>query len=258
MYTLTKHKKRGADGFKDFVKNLELFPSRTVRDMIMITLLEDPVYLKWALQNRISFDYFLNLEIDEVLKTYEELTNPLMIFAFALKGTPEEKDFIESKLPTPLQRQYWEEAETRDVSFEQRDTARIRIMEVAFKLERLGELPKISWTIPPEGVLNGSSYTIDTDGNFIQLYDDGKTALKGMVEKKLRVGRWEHYYPNGELLAIGYYLSGEKVDEWTFYYPDGSLKSKGRYHLDKKHGIWEETDKAGNKYTLTFENGRIT
>lgn len=257
MYTLNKHKRRGADGFKDFVKNLELFPSSTVRDMIFLGLLEDPVYLKYALENRISFNFFVSLEVDDVLKIYELLKGGLNVLVMALKGTSEEEEFITQKLPTPLQRQYWEEQEHTSVTVTQQDSARIMIMEKVLELEKRGELPKISWKMPPVKILEGQDYTIDDKGQFIQRYDNGKTALKGTLEKRLRAGMWEHFYPNGKMFAKGYYVSGEKADEWTFFYPDGKIKSLGIFKDDKKHGVWKEYDREGREIHIEYQAGKV-
>ena len=61
MQVLSKFKKNFDAGFKDFVKGLDILPTQTINDLMFNGLLEDPVYLKWALINKLSFDYFLKL-----------------------------------------------------------------------------------------------------------------------------------------------------------------------------------------------------
>lgn len=258
MYTLSKHKKKGVDGFKEFVKNLELFPSKTVQNMIFIGLLEDPVYLKWALQNRISFQYFKELSPEDVMKIYDFIRMPLQTFISAMKSDNDEPAFVGEKLPEPLQRQYWEEREGLSVTFARQDQARISIMEKVLELEKRGILPKINWKIPPSDVLEGNSFEITDDGIYIQYYQNGKFALRGMLENRLRAGTWEHFYPDGNIFAVGIYINGEKNDDWTFYYPDGCVKMQGSFKDDLREGKWvffsQESDDESVVY---FKEGKV-
>lgn len=257
MYTLSKHKKRGIEGFKDFVKKLELFPPATVKEMIFIGLLEDPVYLSWALKNRLSFKFFTQLEVDYVLAVYESFKNPLNLFIMAFKGSDEESEFIASKFPIPLQKQYADEAEFVKVTTSQQQTARIKIMEKVLELEQAGEIPQITWHLPPAHIWESQEAPIDESGNFVKKYDNGNIALEGKLEKRLRAGSWKHYYPNGKILAEGYYLSGERADQWIFYYPDGKIQSKGSFKSGVRHGRWEEYNVKGDVTSYNYKDGEI-
>ena len=144
MYTLFKHKRRGADGFKDFVRNLELFPGETVDRMIFLGLLEDPVYLRHALKNRIGFEYFMNLDVGDVLKVYREFKSRIKLFVMAFKNTEYENPFLRDKVPGAIAVQYKEESKIVPVTKSQQDAARIRIMEACLRLEKEGYLPKIN------------------------------------------------------------------------------------------------------------------
>lgn len=256
MYTLFKHKRRGADGFKDFVRNLELFPTETVDRMIFLGLLEDPVYLSWALKNRISFDYFLRLGTEDVLKVYREFKSRIKLFVMALKNTESEGTFLREKVPRAIAVQYKEESKITPVTKSQQDAARIRIMEACLRLEKKGDLPKIDWKLPPPRVVDGEIGEMDKEGNFVLRYLDGTLALKGPLENRLRAGFWKHYYPNGKLIAEGIYLNGEKNDHWVFYYPDGSKKSEGQFKEDRQHGKWKEYDREGNMEIVNYVHGK--
>ena len=256
MYTLSKHKRRGTDGFKDFVRNLELFPSETVDRMIFLGLLEDPVYLRHALKNRISFEYFTSLEVDDVLKVYRDFKSRIKLFVMALKNTEYEDQFLRHKIPRAIAVQYKEESSVTPVTKSQQDAARIRIMESCLKLEKKRDLAKINWELPPPRVVDGEIGQMDDKGNYVLRYLDGTLALKGPLENRLRAGFWKHYYPNGKLIAEGIYLNGEKNDHWVFYYPNGAKKSEGQYKEDRQHGKWEEYDREGNVEIVNYIHGK--
>ena len=61
-----------------------------------------------------------------------------------------------------------------------------------------------------------------------------------------RIGPWEYYYQNGNLLSKGEYLNGQRIGAWEFYYPNGNLSSKGEYLNDQKTGPWELYHYNGN------------
>lgn len=205
MYTLNKHKKLGVKGFKTFVKNLELFPEDTVREMTQVGLLEDPVYMKWALENKIEFSVFLNLDYEHILEVLNKLKpNALQSFVFALKNCPEENDFVEGKLPEKLRREYWDQVEFTPVTRRQQDTARVRILEIVFNMEVEGDIPSFNWKLPPREIFDGENIKVDEDGNYKMYYADKRIALEGKLENKLREGFWKHYYPNGVVMAEGY------------------------------------------------------
>ena len=256
MYTLSKHKKLGAKGFKKFVLNLELFPEDTVRVMTEVGLLEDPVYMKWALQNKVEFSVFIDLDYEHVLDVMEKLKpRGLQTLMFALKNSKDENQFIENKLPERLQREYWDIHEITPVTKGQQDQARVRIMEILFDLEVERDIPSFKWKIPPTKILEGDHISIDDNGNYKMFYEDGKLALEGRVENKLREGFWKHYYPNGFVLAEGIYIQSEKQDEWSFYYADGRERSKGKYKSNLKEGIWKEIGKDGTSIQINYKAG---
>lgn len=256
MYTLSKHKKLGAKGFKKFVLNLELFPEDTVREMTQVGLLEDPVYMKWALENKVEFSLFVDLDYEHVLEVMDRLKpRGLQTIMFAMKNSKDENEFVENKLPEKLQREYWDIHEITPVTKVQQDQARVRIMEILFDLEVEGEIPTFNWKIPPAKILEGHHISIDDDGNYKMFYEDGNLALEGKVENKLREGFWKHYYPNGIVMAEGIYIQGEKEDEWSFYYPDGRDRSIGKFKMSLKDGIWKEIGKDGKVIQINYKAG---
>lgn len=259
MYTLKKHKKRGAAGFKDFVKNLETFPANTVKEMLLLGLIEDPVYLKWAMENRISFHYLTQLSSADVMTIFQNINSSLEILVMALKDSKEEEDFIKSKFPSALQKQYYEEREYVNPDTTQRTQARTKLMNTLFKLEETGILEKFTWNIPPVKILEGEELKLEEDGQSSLYYTppyENIMALKGPIEKGLREGLWHHYYPNAELIAKGHYVSGEKAGNWTFYYPDKSLWLEGKFVDGLKEGLWKEYTPQGQFTEIKYQKGK--
>jgi hypothetical protein len=258
MYTLTKHKKLGVKGFKTFVKNLELFPEHTVSTMTSIGMLEDPVYMKWALKNKIRFDNFLSLDYESVLKVLDKMKpTSIQSLVFAMKGHEEEDNFLKNNIEGKNLFQYNDFAEYITVTTKQFNIGKSRIMESMFELEMSGEIPSFSWSLPPENIIRGESHILAVDGSYILRYVSGKIALEGQLTHMLREGVWKHFYPNGSLLAEGVYLQGEKSGDWILYYADGQEKSKGSYKNDLKHGVWKEIDPKGEILVIKYKEGAI-
>lgn len=260
MYTLKKHKKKGAAGFKEFVKNLETFPASTVKEMLLLGLVEDPVYLKWAMENRISFQYLLNLSEADVMTLFQNINKSFEILAMAFKNTNEEDDFIKSKLPSSLQKQYYQESEYINPTPQQKIQARTKLMNTLYQLEDSGVFEKFSWKIPPVNILEGEELKPLEDGQYGLYYTEpheSVLALKGPVEKGLRAGLWAHFYPNSELIAKGYYVSGEKAGSWTFFYPNKALWLEGKFVDGLKDGTWKEYAPDGTSVEIQYQKGRV-
>lgn len=258
MQILNKYKKQFDEGFKKFVMNLDLLPGKVVKEMIFNGVLEDPVYLKWVLENKLNFEHFLKLEKEEVLKVFRSINYPSMIFLKALKGHPEENTFITTNLPSLILKQYLDDRENAKITVAQQEDARIKIMQAIFNLKEQGELSAIDWKLPPAEVMSGTSHLIDKLGNYTQYYEGGVLAISGVVVKGNREGLWKNFYPNGALHAEGHYTGGQKINEWSFYYLNGNLKSKGIYKDDLKNGEWIEFEANSEAKIYNYQNGKIS
>lgn len=252
MQVLNKYKKHFDRGFKDFVMNLELLPSKVVKEIIFNGMLEDPVYLKWAMDNRVGFDYFIQLSKDDVYKVFQSLTNSGQIFLRALKNHPEENSFITSKLPSLVLKQYLDDRELVVITQALQEDARIKIMKMIYDLKEKGELDCFDWKLPSPEVLSGTSHKVDKLGNYNQHYENGKLAITGSIEKGKRSGTWKYFYDDGSLYAVGVYVQGQKQDEWCTYYLNGNLKSCGVYVDDLKKGEWREPDGENNYKIINY------
>ncbi len=257
MYTLTKHKKLGLKGFKTFVKNLELFPEETVKTIISVGLLEDPVYIKWALKNKVGFHYFLKLDYESVLKVISKLgRSGLQLIVFAIKDHELEDEFLKKNMTEKVLFEYEELSKYTLVTEQESNIGKFRIMEVMLELEMNYEIPSFAWDLPSLEVMQGKSHRLGKDGSYLQKYLNGNIALEGQLIHMLREGSWRHYYPNGSLMAEGIYLQGEKNGNWDFYHPDGSRKSVGSYKEDLKNGKWIEYAN-GEGLELKYKEGKL-
>lgn len=257
MQILNKYKKNFDVGFKEFVMNLDLLPPKIVKEMISNGLLEDPVYLKWALENKLNFDYFLKLSKEDVLKIFHSLTNSNVLFLRALKSHPEENSFITANLPSMILKQYLDDRELAKITLAHQEDARSKIMATVFNLKETGVLEPMEWKMPPSAVLKGVDHVIDKFGNYKQFYEDGVLAISGAIVKGKRSGYWTNFYPNSALHAEGNYKEGQKQDEWSIYFLNGKLKSSGFFKDDLKNGEWKEYEANEEYKILLYQNGKI-
>ena len=104
MDILSKHKKKGLQGFKDFIYYLELADSKRLNDVLAIAWLEDPVYTQYLEPNMVKFDFFLSkLEDSDYEKIFKELPNGAQTFTFAFKGSKEHEEMMK-RLPVLVAR----------------------------------------------------------------------------------------------------------------------------------------------------------
>jgi len=92
--------------------------------------------------------------------------------------------------------------------------------------------------------------TLLSAGNKTMLnYDDyGHLSSKGEFKNGKRIGRWEFYYPNGEISAIGTYtIAGDFDGLYENYYQSGVVKDRSYYNNGMLNG----------RYTSYHENGRV-
>lgn len=257
MDVLKKYKKLGEQGFKDFVLSLDLRSSKLLKEVLENAMIEDPLYLKWALENRQPFESFLGLGKEEVHLVLKMIPNSELHLLHALKNHKEEENFITTKLPNFNYKQYLANRDVHQVTMQLQENARIKILEQVFALKQEGILPAIEWSLPPHEVMEGVNPKVDAEGNFRQFYDNGALAISGKIEKGKRVGRWMIFYSTGKLFAEGDYALGLKTNEWVFHFPSGKCKSQGCYVEDLKHGEWKIYDESGAFQTQHWQNGRL-
>jgi len=259
MNILTKHKKKGEDGFKKFICNLETSSEAKQKEILEVAFLEDPVYVSAILPNLISADFITKLSKPEVIKVYNNLSNPIKMFLYAFLNTPSEKILVNELFPSNLKRIYDDEKEvTTSVKAGEQETARFTIVKIIRSLQDRLEIERFIWKLPSPMILNGTHLENPKDGMFSLIYEDSNVpALEGNYKHKQRDGKWYHYYPNGKTMAVGYYASGEKSGEWVFNFTNGAKKACGEYQENLKQGQWTLYDKDGMEKFVFYDRGRI-
>ncbi len=69
------------------------------------------------------------------------------------------------------------------------------------------------------------------EGDWIEIYPNGKPQRRGFIHVGLLEGPWKHWYDNGQLEAEGEYANNKREGTWLFYFPDGKPDAarSGRY-----------------------------
>ncbi len=258
MQILYKFKRDFDAGFKDFVKSLDILPAQATNELIFNGMLEDPVYLKWALVNKLSFDYLFKLSNKDLLKVFHSIKNSDLVFLHALKNHSKEDDFIKSNLPQFIRGQYLSNRETEKITIAMQSEARKTIMITLYDLMNMGEIDSCEWKLPPAEILSGISHTIDRGGNYRQYFEDEILAIQGRLDEKgRRTGTWTSFYPSGSIHSEGAYSAGQKNGEWCFFYLNGNLKSCGIYYGNMKNGGWQVFDSNNNVKMINYINGKV-
>lgn len=258
MNILDKYKKNHDIGFKEFVKYLDTIPPNEMKELVGNCVFEDPVYIKWALENKLGFKSFIMLGKEDVLKVFHALKDPDITFLRALKNHSEENVFINANLPSLILNNYRENRETTQITVALQEDSRAKIMKIVYDLMEAGTLSQFHWKLPSAEVLAGASHVIDKFRKFKQYYEGGALALVGQVDdKEKRVGQWSNFFPNGSLQTEGNYTEGKKQEEWRIYDLNGNLKSVGHYKNNLKHGEWKVFDNENDFKIINYINGKI-
>lgn len=257
MDVLSKHKKLGIQGLKNFVIYLEQADPKRYEEIILQAKLEDPVYAQYLECNIVRFDYFLNtLTVDDFVKIHDSLPSGPSTFTFAFKDSPE-REVLTQKLPILMERKIgFAEEKIPGVTPRQRLEARNILLKKMRELELTHEVSKFNWKLPSESVARGEHFLIPISGRFFLKFENGKMALEGQYLDKLRTGAWKHYSPEGPLFAQGSYIKGEKIGKWSFYYPSGAISCEGNYVEDLRSGEWKIYSPEGKVSTIKYERGR--
>ena len=94
MRILSKHQRKGEDGFIDYVAFLESLAPQKAKEIISVGVLEDPVYIKWIMANMITFDYVASMGDDDIEIVARTLNSPTKTFLYALYKTRYEDLFL--------------------------------------------------------------------------------------------------------------------------------------------------------------------
>ena len=246
MGMLTKHKKKGLEGFKNFVCNIETASNESFKNILQAAMIEDPVYITWALKNLMHFEDVVQLEDDP----FEALLNALpnrqtWVYAF---GRSEMEPLFLGKVSKVTRQRFLDElAIAPKFTPGQQQQARNSCIIKLREMQKNHELDPYKWNLPPQEVLEGSHLKAPNKGEVALDYTPGQPALRGQMENHMRVGPWEVFYPNGQKYASGSYKEDQKDGVWEFFGPRGEAKMKLTYedgHLAKTELLGELKAKA--------------
>ena len=96
MYVLTKHKKKGEEGFKLFVQSLETTGPTKLKTIVEVSLLEDPLYMKWIMPNMMTWEYIMKYEEDHIQRL-RRFNGSGVLQARALSGIAIRRSFLGSE-----------------------------------------------------------------------------------------------------------------------------------------------------------------
>lgn len=258
MDILSKHKKKGLQGFKEFIYYLELADTKRVTDILAIAWLEDPVYAQFLEPNLVKFDYFLKkLNPKDHERIFMALPNGPQTFTFAFKGSQEHEEIISKLNPLIARKIGFAEESVPEITVNQRAEARNILIKKMRDLQDHNEVSPYPWKLPSEKVVKGEHFLVPANGHFQLKYETGILALEGGFEKKIRAGLWNHYHPNGKLFAKGHYSEGEKFGKWSFFDLEGKLKAEGQYIENLRSGSWHVFDDKAVASTVAYERGRL-
>lgn len=253
MGMLGRIKKRQFDGFKEFVQNMEITGIQSRTQIFTAGVLEDPLYMGWVMKNIRTFDDFIKLpseEIEAVLMGQEQM---MSLFAKSLFDAKESTIMdLESSLPRLMSKFKDELSYLKEVTPQERDSARYYILKTARKLQSEEIIHGFHWNLPPQDVFFNKTFK---DGVGQIFFESGILAAEGEFQKGRRIGYWKHNYDSGKLLAEGEYFDGLKSGTWVFYYGNGNIKAQGKYYNDLKHGLWKEWDRRGNLSEVEYKEG---
>ena len=71
-------------------------------------------------------------------------------------------------------------------------------------------------------------------------YSNGQLMYKGSYKDGKEEGYWEYYNDNGQLYSKGSFKNGERYGNWEKYYYNGQLWYKGSFKNWEREGYWEE------------------
>jgi len=76
------------------------------------------------------------------------------------------------------------------------------------------------------------------NGEYLELYANGKIKIEGQKKDNLREGVWYSYFENGNKWSETAYEKGIKKGATLVNYPNGKPHYKGQYKNDEKSGAW--------------------
>ena len=164
MGMLERIKKKQLEGFREFVISLETTSIASRGQIFTSGVLEDPMYMSWVMKNIRTFEDFMKLPADEIEKVLTSQENIINVFVKTIEDRNAGQSFIETTIPKLMSKIKDEWEYVKDVTPEQRMSARSHIMKVTRKLQVSEDIMGFRWQLPPMDIFYPKPGTKSDDG----------------------------------------------------------------------------------------------
>jgi len=105
-----------------------------------------------------------------------------------------------------------------------------------------------------------SDDTIVNDGTYVEFYRDGKKYVEGNYKMGVFDGKWQYWYPNGQLCKAITFVNGKPNGQWEVFDEAGKRTARKSYQNGKRHGPWKTYYPGGEqvKFEMQYEQGVVT
>lgn len=94
-------------------------------------------------------------------------------------------------------------------------------------------------------------------GKWQHFYPGGQLESTGDYRDDERDGQWQHWHENGEPSMVGRYAHGRQVGDWEFFFDNGQPMCRGSYRDGREHGPWQFFHRTGQlQQSGCFYDGR--
>ncbi|MBT3983933.1 MAG: hypothetical protein HOE90_21435 [Bacteriovoracaceae bacterium] len=247
MGILDRLKRNEYDGFKEFVRSLETTSPFRRKEIMILAMLEDPVYVHWVTVNLLNMEKFLQVGEDFYRMMCKKRENFPNVIARAIRDTKYEKVMMETCLGKNISRLVKEEFEYMgEVPPQEKIGAQYCLFTEFRKLQDEDAVRENPWRLPAQEVILRKDPPGDIDPYELFL-ESGRVCARGPIKSGMRQGEWKFYYECGALLAEGEYAKGFKSGAWVFNFTNGNILFRGKFKNDERIGVWDYFDFQGNK-----------
>jgi antitoxin component YwqK of YwqJK toxin-antitoxin module len=89
-------------------------------------------------------------------------------------------------------------------------------------------------------------------GEFRIFSENEILMMKGQLDSNRNFGKWQYFFPDGQLESEGYFVDDLPEGKWVWYYPEGVIKEEGNYQKGLRIGAWYQY--SGNGIIIRENN----
>lgn len=98
--------------------------------------------------------------------------------------------------------------------------------------------------------LNGMKIKFDVvngkkNGKFESFYPNGNLLMSGYLKNNRNEGEWKYFYEDGTVESYGNFVNDKPDGKWYWFYPDSALRETGYYSMGEKDSVWKSYDETG-------------